>query len=93
MTRVALLSVLALAACAPVSPELAAKKCEERARAAASPISGTAEFGVSNDGIVSDLDVNIALSSDYVQGRDPYIVYDQCVRDLSGQGPIRPLIL
>lgn len=76
-----------------MSPELAAKKCEERARAAASPISGTAEFGVSNDGIVSDLDVNIALSSDYVQGRDPYIVYDQCVRDLSGQGPIRPLIL
>ena len=83
----------ALAACAPVSPELAAQQCEERARAAVSPISGTAAVGIGSNGPISDVDVNISISSDFIQGRDPYIVYDQCVRELSGQGPIRPLIL
>lgn len=91
MRKLVLLPVLALVACGPMSPELAAKECEDRARAAANPVSGTAAVGISNNGIVTDLDVGISVSNN--TGRDPYIVYDQCVRQLSGQGPIRPLIL
>lgn len=82
-----LMLLAALAGCGPVSPELAARKCEERARAAASPISGTAKVGVGSSGVLSDVDVNISVSSDYIKGRDPHDVYDTCVRDLSGQGP------
>ena len=92
-SRVVLLACLALAACAPMSPEQAARQCEERARAAASPISGSAAVGIGSSGIVTDVDIGITISSDYIQGRDPYVVYDQCVRDLSGQGPVRPLVL
>ena len=82
---------LPLAACVPMSPERAAEVCEERARAATGP-TGHIGVGVNSDGkVVSDLEVGI--SSDYLQGRDPYLLYDQCVREKSGQGPIRPLVL
>ena len=92
MIRVlALCAVLALAACGPVSPELAARQCEERARAATGP---TGEIGV---GISSDGDAKgrfeIGVTSDYLRGRDPYAVYESCVREKTGQGPIRPLVL
>lgn len=80
-----------LAACGPVSPELAARQCEERARAALGP---TGEIGV---GISSDGDTagrfEIGVTSDYLYGRDPYQVYEACVRQKTGQGPIRPLVL
>lgn len=92
-SRLILPAFLALVACGPMSPELAATQCEERARAAASPISGTAAVGIGSSGVISDVDIGITISSDYVKGRDPYVVYDQCVRELSGQGPIRPLVL
>lgn len=86
-----ILAALALAACGPVSPELAARQCEERARAATGP---TGEIGV---GISSSGDTaagfEIGVTSDYLQGRDPYEVYESCVRQKSGQGPIRPLVL
>lgn len=89
----AVLAAVTITACAPVSPELAARQCEDRARAAVKPVSGTAAVGIGSDGPITDVDVNITITSDYIQGRDPYVVYDQCVRELSGQGPIRPLIL
>ena len=85
------LTGLILASCGPVSPERAADMCEERARAATGP---TGEVGV---GITSDGDARghfeIGITSDYIRGRDPYEVYDSCVREKSGQGPIRPLVL
>lgn len=90
MKRLSLI-LLALAACGPVSPELAARQCEERARAALGP---TGEIGV---GITSDGDtrtsLEIGVTSDYLYGRDPYQVYEDCVRQKTGQGPIRPLVL
>lgn len=91
MRRAAFLAGLLLAACGPVSPERAADICEDRARSAAGP---TGEIGVgvnSRDGLRSS--VELEITSDYILGRDPYMVYEQCVRNMSGQGPIRPLVL
>lgn len=86
-----LLTCIPLAACGPVSPELAARQCEERARAATGP-TGEIGLGVSSDGDAR-AGFEIGVTSDYLQGRDPYEVYDTCVRQKTGQGPIRPLDL
>ena len=83
-------SLAVLTACAPMSPENAARVCEERARAATGP-TGSVSIGISNKG--PSVGADIGISSDYIQGRDPYVVYEQCVRQKSGQGPIRPLKL
>ena len=85
------LSLGALAACGPVSPELAARECEEGARAATGP-SAEIGLGVSSRGDTR-ASVEIGVTSDYLQGRDPYQVYEDCVRQKTGQGPIRPLVL
>lgn len=91
MKRLLPLALLIAAACGPVSPEIAARMCEERARAATGP---TGEVGI---GITSGGDTEgsfeVGITSDYLQGRDPYEVYDTCVRQKTGQGPIRPLVL
>ena len=92
-----LCAIVAVSACAPVSPERAADLCEERARAAQG-VTGEVGIGVAGGsgrqtGLVTNVDVGFSLSSDTIRGRDPYQVYDRCVRDKTGQGPIRPLIL
>ena len=87
----ACLTLLALAACGPVSPELAARQCEERANAAVAP-TGEVGIGINNKGKVSTA-FEIGVTSDYLRGADPYQVYEDCVRQKSGQGPIRPLVL
>ena len=86
------LTVLALAACqSQVSPEKAAEICEERARAALGP---TGSIGVfANSSGESGARISIGVTDDFIKGRDPYFVYDKCVRQKSGQGPIRPLVL
>jgi hypothetical protein len=88
--RAALAVAGLVAACGPVSPELAAYQCEERARAATGP-TGEIAVGVGSGGVGGRVEVGI--TSDYLQGRDPYSVYDSCVRQKTGQGPIRPLVL
>ena len=90
MRRTAFLLVL-LAACGPVSPERAALMCEERARAATGP-TGEVGIGINNKGETRSR-VEVGVTSDYIRGRDPYVVYEECVRQKTGQGPIRPLIL
>ena len=80
-----------IAACGPISPERAADMCEERARAATGP-TGFVGIGVSSDG-KAKTKASIGVTSDFLQGRDPYVVYDQCVRQKTGQGPVRPLDL
>ena len=88
---VLILALLPLSACAPISPERAADLCEERARAAVSPLR---EVGVgfnTDRGVIANAEIEI--TSDFVQGRDPQVVYEQCVRQKTGQGPIRPLVL
>jgi len=91
MTRLLILALLGLSACGPISPQRAADRCEERARAAVNPVR---EIGV---GVNSDRGViangEIVLTSDFLQGRDPQVVYEQCVLQLTGQGPVRPLVL
>ena len=86
----ALSGVVLLAACGPVSPERAADMCEERARAATGP-TGEIGVGVGSEGASGR--VEIGITSDFIRGRDPYIVYEECVRQKTGQGPIRPLVL
>ena len=84
------LALLALSACepVPVDPERAARQCEERARAAQGP-TGQVSVGVnSEDG--PQAGVAIGLSGDYLAGRDPLQVYEQCVVDRTGALPIRP---
>lgn len=90
-TAAVLICVTTLAACGPVSPERAADMCEDRARAATGP-TGEVGVGINNKGRTSG-SFEIGITSDYIQGRDPYEVYESCVRQKSGQGPIRPLEL
>ena len=87
----ALLCGFLLSACGPISPEAAADQCEERARSAAGP-TGEARIGVnSQDGVVGG--VELKVTSDFIAGRDPQLVYENCVFQLTGQGPVRPLRL
>ena len=80
-----------LVACGPFSPELAADQCEEEDRKAAGP-TGEIGIGVNSDGRVSN-SIEIGISSDFLFGKDPQRVYEDCVRRKTGQGPIRPLEL
>jgi len=86
----ALLAALPLAACGPVSPERAYEQCSERARLAASP-RGSVGVGVGSGG--PSASASVTISSDFITGRDPYLVYDNCFRNLTGAGPTRPLVL
>ena len=85
-----LLCLVALGACGPVSPKRAADICADRARAATGP-TGEAKIGVGNEGVITG--VEIGVSSDFLLRRDPAEVYDSCVRQMTGKGPIRPLVL
>ena len=77
-----------LTACTPISPERAADRCEERARAAQGPEVGLTIGTNSNTGPFAG--GSISISSDAIMGRDPLAVYEECVFDLTGQEPIRP---
>lgn len=79
-----------LAACepVPVDPETAALQCEERARGAQGP-TGSVTIGASSDD-GPFVGTEIGLSSDYLAGRDPVQVYNDCVIQKTGALPIRP---
>lgn len=64
--------------------------CEERARAATGP-TGEIGIGIGSEGAQGGFEIGV--TSDYIRGRDPYILYEDCVREKTGQGPIRPLEL
>lgn len=81
--------LLVVSACGPVSVEQAEKACFERARLAQQP-RGSVGVGVNSDGKAAGL-FDVQVSSDFLQGRDPSAVYDQCVVQKSGQVPSRPL--
>lgn len=84
----ALILLLGLAACGPVSVQQAERQCLARAKAATGP-QGEIAVGISNGkprGSIK-LDVN----SDYLMGRDPSAIFDQCVFQKSGQPPNQPL--
>ena len=88
MRSVLVIAALAVAGCSPITPERAAERCEERARAAQGPELGLTIGANSNSG--SFVNGNISISSDAIRGRDPLEVYERCVVNLTGELPIRP---
>ena len=90
MTRFLFLgaALAALSACTPPTPEQAAARCEERARAAQAPDIGIT-LGVNSDS-GPYAGGRISVSGDYIAGRDPMDVYEDCVMRLTGAEPVRP---
>jgi len=85
----AMLLPLILAGCGPVPVAQAERDCLERARLAERP-HGTLRMGTSSrGGMRGRLDLDI--SSDWLAGRDPSAVFDECVVARSGRMPRRPL--
>ena len=70
-----------------MTAERAADICEERARAAQGPTGGIT-FGVNNRSGTT-VEAEIGVTSDFLRGTDPDLVYDRCVIELTGEGPIR----
>lgn len=95
MIRLCLVAVvlpLVLSACdRTVSPGRAYEQCSERARLAERP-RGSVGLGVGSGGNALG-SLEMTVTSDFLRGRDPYVVYDQCFRRLTGAGPTQPLIL
>lgn len=87
--RRALPLLLLLVACGPVSRDEAERTCFERARLAQQP-RGEVGFGVDSNGRTAG-NLELTITSDYIQGRDPAALYDACVYQKSGQLPSQPL--
>lgn len=79
---------LVLVACGPIPVAQAERVCLDRARAATGP-HGEVAVGVMNGKPRSRITLDI--STDYLAGRDPSALFDQCVYQKSGQPPTRPL--
>jgi hypothetical protein len=89
MKRFVIIAVLmGAAACAEMTPERAADRCEERARKAQGPEVGLTMGVSSQNGAFGGASLGISL--DALQGRDPIAVYESCVMNLTGETPIRP---
>jgi hypothetical protein len=81
--------LLALAACAP-TPEQVADRCESEVRRTTG-LSGTFGMGyASGRGFVNESKVGISAGVTLGGARDPRTAYEDCVRQRSGQGPVRP---
>ena len=94
MTGFRLLPLLAavalIAGCSsePVSVRQAMEMCKEPARKAGGP-TGTVGLGFDSEGGVSS-SLSIELTDDYLFGRDPDEVFEECVVKLSGSVPDHP---
>lgn len=71
-----------------MDPERAAQACERQARAAQGPTGSITIGANSEDGAYGGAE--IGLNSDFLLGRDPLVVYEECVRSRTGAAPIRP---
>ncbi len=91
MRIVSIIAVSFAAACTPMTPERAADRCEERARAAQGP-EVDVTVGVNSDsGPFASAGIGVSL--DALRGTDPIAVYESCVLRLTGEPPIRPVRL
>ena len=88
MRNFILCALLPLLACGPVSLAQAERDCLAQARLAQQP-RGSVGVGIGSDGKVRPT-FDLTISSDYIQGRDPSQVYDNCVVRKSGLMPLRP---
>ena len=86
----ALAAVALIAGCSsePVSVRQAMEMCMEPARKAAGP-TGTFGLGFGSEGGVSS-SLSIELTGDYLIGRDPDEVFEECVVRQSGAVPDQP---
>lgn len=84
-----LIPLLLLAACGPIPVAEAERQCFERARLAQQP-RGEVSVGVNSNGKAAG-GLELAISSDYLMGKDPSAVFDSCVMAKSGEPPSRPL--
>lgn len=92
MMRIALvMAAVMVAGCTPITPERAADRCEERARAAQGPEIGLTLGANSDSGPFAS--GSIGISADAIRGLDPVAVYESCVMNLTGEPPIRPVRL
>lgn len=82
-------AMLGLAACAPLPVDQAERICRDSARDALGPRT-RAGFGVGSEGVRGGF-IEVGISSDYVMGRDPSQIFQECVQRRSGQMPTRPL--
>jgi hypothetical protein len=89
------LALVAVGACA--TPEQVAARCERDVRASSSTsVAGEFAMGVgsdygSNTRFVSDADIALSAGVNLGGGAaDPRFAYEQCVRERTGQGPVRP---
>lgn len=87
--RLALIPCLLLLACGPMTMAEAERQCFERARLAQQP-RGTLGVGVGSGGHAAG-SVELAVSSDFLLGRDPAAIYETCVMAKTGEPPSRPL--
>lgn len=82
-------AVLGLAACAPLTVDQAERACLAAARDATGPRTEMG-VGIGSHGTRGGF-LQIGMSSDYIMGRDPSQVFQDCVLRRSGQLPARPL--
>ena len=82
---------IGLTACTaiPVDPQLLASICAEQARAATGPTGSITIGANSNSGPFTRAEVGI--SSDFIQGIAPEVVYDRCWFNRTGELPTIPL--
>ena len=87
-----LMTLTALAACGPVPVDQAERSCLDDARMATGPrtniLLGVGTGGRHTGGFGG---VSVAVSGDYLAGRDPAQAFDRCVMRRSGQMPVVPL--
>lgn len=84
------LTLLLLVACGPISVADAERQCLQQARLAKQP-RGEVSIGLGSAGRPS-AGMEVTVTSDYILGRDPSAVFDNCVMSRSGELPSRPLI-
>lgn len=82
-------ALLGLMACAPIPVDRAERACLASARDATGPRTEMG-VGVGSQGVRGGY-VQVGVSSDYIMGRDPSSVFQECVLRRSGQLPLVPL--
>lgn len=90
MNRIAVLAALGLLAACETTPQTytnseAIAFCEDKARSAAGP-RGEAEFGIGTEGTSAGL--SLSFDESFLRGRDPDVVYSECLDQLRSNGQI-----
>ncbi len=77
----------------PITVDRAMAICTDRARSAVKPdVNVGVGVGIGKR-VRTGVGIGIELSSDYLKGRDPNEVYEECVVAKSGEKPTQPLTL